>query len=47
MNDKVVVPRVNIVKYIVEVYDSVIVIIYYSIIDIYSNSEGLVVIEAI
>ena len=47
MKDKVVVLQVNIVKQVVETYDSIMVIIYYSIIGIYNNSEGLVVIEAI
>ena len=39
--------RVNIVKRVVEIYDSIAVIIYYSVIGIYSDSKGLVVIEAI
>ena len=39
--------RVNIVERVVEIYDGIVVIIYYSITGIYSNSEGLVVVEAI
>ena len=45
--DKVVVLRVNIVKRVVETYDSIAAIIYYSVTGIYSNSEGLEVVEAI
>ena len=45
--DKVVVLRVNIVKRVVEIYDSIAVIIYYSVIGIYSDSEGLEVVKAI
>ena len=45
--DKVVVLQVNIVKQVVETRDSIAVIIYYSVIGIYSDSKGLVVIEAI
>ena len=45
--DKVVVLRVNIVKRVVKTYDSIVVIIYYSIMGIYSNSEVLAIVEAI
>ena len=47
LRDKVVVPQVNIVKQIVETRNSIVVIIYYSVIGIYSNSEVLVIVEAI
>ena len=47
MKDKVIVPRVNIVKRIVKARDSIVVSIYYSVTGIYSDSEGLVVVEAI
>ena len=47
LRDKVVVLRVNIVERAVEIHDSIVVIIYYSVTGIYSNSEGLEVIEAI
>ena len=39
--------QVNIVKQVVETRDSIAVIIYYSVIGIYSNSEVLAIIEAI
>ena len=45
--DKVVVLQVNIVKRVVEIYDGIAVIAYYSVIGIYSNSEVLAIIEAI
>ena len=47
LRDKVVVLRVNIVKRAVEIYDSIVVIAYYSVTDIYSNSEVLAIVEAI
>ena len=45
--DKATVLRVNIVKRAIEIYNGIVVIIYYSMMDIYSDSEGLEVIEAI
>ena len=45
--DKAVVLQVNIVKRVVETYDNIAVIAYYSIIGIYSNSEVLAIVEAI
>ena len=45
--DKIAVLQVNIVKQIVEIYDGIAVIIYYSVIGIYSNSEVLAIVEAI
>ena len=45
--DKVAILQVNIVKQVVETYDSIVVITYYSITGIYSNSEVLAIVEAI
>ena len=47
LRDKVVVLQVNIVKRVVETRDSIVVIVYYSVTGIYSNSEVLVIVEAI
>ena len=47
MRDKATVLQVNIVEQAIETYDSIAVIIYYSVTSIYSDSKGLVVIEAI
>ena len=45
--DKVAVPRVNIVERAVETRDGIAVIACYSVTGIYSNSEVLVIVEAI
>ena len=47
LRDKAIVLQVNIVKQVIEIYDSIAVITYYSIIGIYSNSKVLAIIEAI
>ena len=39
--------QVNIVEQVVEIRDGIAIIIYYSVVGIYGNSEVLVIVEAI
>ena len=40
-------PRVNIVEQAVEIRDGIVVIVYYSVVGIYGDSEVLAIVEAI
>ena len=47
LKDKIVVLQVNIVKRAIETRDGIVVITYYSMTGIYSNSEVLAIVKAI